>query len=71
MDLFYEFIYYMILFIQCFHIINEFIANNQVIDDVSPTSIFLKIAENNVILETPQKSTKKYRLKLLTLCSKA
>jgi hypothetical protein len=49
----------LILFIQCIRIINEFIANYQVSDDVSPTSNFSKYTENNVILETPQKPTKK------------
>jgi hypothetical protein len=49
----------MILFINCICITNEFIRNNQVEDDVSPTSNFLKVAGNNVILETPQKPTKK------------
>jgi hypothetical protein len=39
--------------------INEFIENNQGTDDVSPTSIFSKVADNNVILETPQKPPKK------------
>jgi hypothetical protein len=39
--------------------INKFIENNQGTDDVSPTSNFLKVAENNVILETPQKPLKK------------
>jgi hypothetical protein len=49
----------MILFIKCIHIIYEFIENKQGTDDVSPTSIFLKVAKNNVILETPQKTSKK------------
>jgi hypothetical protein len=70
-DSFNEFIYSLILFIKCIRIMNEFIANNQVSDNVSPTSNFSKYAENNVILETPQKPTKKYYLKLLTLCIKA
>ncbi len=58
------------LFIAWIHIINEFIENNQGTDDVSHTSNILKEAENNVILETPQKPKKNY-IKLLTLCSKA
>jgi hypothetical protein len=49
----------MISFIKCICVINEFIENNQGIDDVSPTSNFLKVPENNVILETPQKPPKK------------
>jgi hypothetical protein len=61
----------MISFIKCICIINEFIESNQGTDDVSPTSNFSKVAENNVILETPQKPPKIYFLKLLTLCSKA
>jgi hypothetical protein len=51
----------MVLFIKCIRIINEFIKNIQGIDDGSPTSNFLKAAENNVIFgntpETPQKNT--------------
>jgi hypothetical protein len=45
--------------IKCIRIINEFIANYQVSDDVSPDSNFSQYTENNVILETPQKPTKK------------
>ncbi len=47
---------------KCICIINEFIANYQVSDDVSLTSNFSKYTENNVILETPQKPTKKLLL---------
>jgi hypothetical protein len=47
------------LFIECIGIINEFIENNQGTDDVSPTSNFLKVAENNVIFETPQNPPQK------------
>jgi hypothetical protein len=50
----------------------NFVENNQGTDDVGHTSNISKVAENNVILETPQKpSPQKYFLKLLTLCSKA
>jgi hypothetical protein len=44
---------------KCIHIIHEFIANYQVGDDVSPTSNVSKYTDNNVILEIPQKPTKK------------
>ncbi len=47
------------LFIKCIQIVNEFIENKQGTDDVIPTSNHLKVAENIVILETPQKSPKK------------
>jgi hypothetical protein len=49
----------MILFLKCICIINEFIENHQGTDDVSPTSNFSQVAENDVILETPQKPPKK------------
>jgi hypothetical protein len=48
----------MISFIQCIRIINEFVENKQGTDDVSPNSNHVKVAENNVMLETPQKSPK-------------
>ncbi len=47
------------MFIKCILIINEFIENNQGTDDVSPISNFSKVAENNVVLETPQKPPQK------------
>jgi hypothetical protein len=49
----------MILFLNCIYIINEFIESHQETDDVSPTSNFSKVAENDVILETPQKPPQK------------
>jgi hypothetical protein len=49
----------MILLIKCIRTMNEFIENNQGADDVGPDSIFLTVAENNVILETPQKPPRK------------
>jgi hypothetical protein len=49
----------MILFLLCVSLINEFFESNQGLDDVSPTSILLKLADNNVILDSPQKPQKK------------
>ncbi len=48
----------MLSFIKCIRIINEFFKNEQGIDDVSPTSNHVKVAENNVMLKAPQKSPK-------------
>jgi hypothetical protein len=45
----------MILCLTCVCLINEFIESNQGLDDVSPTSNLLKLADNNVILDSPQK----------------
>jgi hypothetical protein len=39
--------------------INEFIENKQGTDDVSYTSNILKVTENNVILDIPQKQKHK------------
>jgi hypothetical protein len=49
----------MTLHLLCFHLINEFFESNQGLDDVSPTSNLLKLAANNVILDSPQKPQKK------------
>ncbi len=49
----------MILFIKWIRIINEFVENNQGTDDVGHTFNILKVAEKNVVLETPQKPPKK------------
>jgi hypothetical protein len=49
----------MILRLLCFHLINEFFESNQGLDDVSPTSNILKLADNNVILDSPQKPPQK------------
>jgi hypothetical protein len=48
-----------ILCITCFCLIKEFLDSNQGLDDVSPTSNLLKLADNNVILDSPQKPPKK------------
>jgi hypothetical protein len=53
-----EFNYYMILCLTCVHLINEFFESNPGLDDVSPTSNLLKLADNNVILDSPQKPPK-------------
>jgi hypothetical protein len=45
----------MILCLTCVCLINEFFESNQGLDDVSPTSNLLKLADNNVILDSPQK----------------
>ncbi len=45
----------MILFIALICIIKEFVENNQGTDDVGHTPNILKVAENNVILETTLK----------------
>jgi hypothetical protein len=45
----------MILCLTCVHLINESFESNQGVDDVSPTSNLLKLADNNVILDSPQK----------------
>jgi hypothetical protein len=49
----------MILCLLCVHLINEFFESNQQVDDVSPTSNLLKLADNNVIFDSPQKPQKK------------
>jgi hypothetical protein len=49
----------MILCFTCVCLINEFFESNQGLDDVSPTSNLLKLADNNVILDSPQKPPKK------------
>jgi hypothetical protein len=49
----------MIPCIACVHLINEFFEFNQGSDDVSLTSNLLNLADNNVILEAPQKPPKK------------
>jgi hypothetical protein len=43
----------------CVRLINEFFESNQGLDDVSLTSNLLKLADNNVILDSPQKPQKK------------
>jgi hypothetical protein len=48
----------MILCLLCVRLINEFFESNQGLDDVSPTSNLLKLADNNVILDSPQKPQK-------------
>ncbi len=48
----------MISFIARIWIINEFVENNQGTDDVGHISYVSKVAENNLILETPQKPKK-------------
>jgi hypothetical protein len=45
----------MILCLLCVRLINEFFESNQGLDDVSPTSNLLKLPDNNVILDSPQK----------------
>ncbi len=50
-----EFNYYMILCLTCVCLINEIFESNQGLDDVSLTSNLLKLADNNVILDSPQK----------------
>jgi hypothetical protein len=51
----------MILCLTCVHLINVFFESNQGLDDVSPTSNLLKLADNNVIFgftpKTPQNIT--------------
>ncbi len=54
-----EFNYYMILCHLCIRLINEFFESNQGLDDVSPTSNLLKLADNSVIFDSPQKPQKK------------
>jgi hypothetical protein len=49
----------MILCLLCVCLINELFESNQGLDDVSPTSNLLKLADNNVILDSPQKPPKK------------
>jgi hypothetical protein len=49
----------MISCLLCVHLINEFFESNQQLDDVSPTSNLLKLADNNVIFDSPQKPQKK------------
>ena len=49
----------MILCLTCVRLINEFFESNQGLDDVSPTSNLLKLADNNGFLDSPQKSLKK------------
>jgi hypothetical protein len=49
----------MISCLLCVRLINEFFESNQGLDDVSPTSNLLKLADNNVILDSPQKPLKK------------
>ena len=49
----------MIMCLLCVRLINEFFESNQGLDDVSPTSNLLKLADNNVILDSPQKPLKK------------
>jgi hypothetical protein len=49
----------MILCILCVHLINEFFESNQGLDNISPTSNLLTLADNNVILNSPQKPQKK------------
>ena len=44
----------------CVCLINEFFESNQGLDDVSPTSNLLKLADNNVILDSPQKPPQKF-----------
>jgi hypothetical protein len=48
----------MILCLLCIRLINQFFESNQVLDDVSPTSNLLKLADNNVIFDSPQKPQK-------------
>jgi hypothetical protein len=40
-------------------LINDFFESNQQLDNVSPTSNLLKLADNNVIFDSPQKPQKK------------
>jgi hypothetical protein len=49
----------MILCLLYVRLINEFFESNQVLDNVSHTSNLLKLADNNVILDSPQKPQKK------------
>jgi hypothetical protein len=49
----------MILCLLCVCLINEFFESNQQLDNVSPTSNLLKLADNNVIFDSPQKPQKK------------
>jgi hypothetical protein len=49
----------MISYLLCVHLVNEFFESNQQLDDVSPTSNLLKLADNNVIFDSPQKPQKK------------
>jgi hypothetical protein len=48
----------MILCLTCVRLI-FFFESNQGLDNVSPTSNLLKLADNNVILDSPQKPPKK------------
>jgi hypothetical protein len=49
----------MISCLLCVCLKNEFLESNQGLDDVSPTSNLLKLADDNVILDSPQKPQKK------------
>jgi hypothetical protein len=49
----------MISCLTCVCLINEFFESNQGLDGVSPTSNLLKLADNNVILDSSQKPLKK------------
>ena len=49
----------MISCLLCVRLINEFFESNQGLDRVSPTSNLLKLADNNVILDPPQKPPQK------------
>jgi hypothetical protein len=49
----------MISCLLCVCLINEIFESNQRLDDVSPTSNLLKLADNNVFFYSPQKTQKK------------
>jgi hypothetical protein len=49
----------MISCLTCVLLINESLESNRGLDDVSPTSNLLKLADNNGFLDSPQKSLKK------------
>ena len=49
----------MISYLLCVCLINEFFESNMGLDDVSPTSNLLKLEDDNVILDSPQKPQKK------------
>ncbi len=61
----------MISFVISVHFILDFAENIQETNDFSSESNSLNVTDTNVVLETPQKNTKKQRFKNHILCRKA